>query len=201
VDREQVLFRLFGKYCPEGTILATAGAPGDEVSFVQSGAVRLGEAHGPGSGAALLGPGDLLGAEAFFRRAPRTARAEAVRDTRLIQVNDRSLDAVVRHGPQTARQIAERLLAEADRARRELTDWTAAHILGRVASQLTAAADGSINAADLAERSGTVEADVGLVLEELARRGGLAREGAAYRAPDPGMLERTIDELLSRGGA
>jgi CRP-like cAMP-binding protein len=109
VDRDQVLFRLFGKYCAEGTILSTEGAPGEEVYVIQSGAVRLGAGRTP-EATTVLGPGELLGEEAFFGRAPRAARAEAVQDTRLIQVNDRTLDAVVRHSPRTARRIIERLL-------------------------------------------------------------------------------------------
>jgi len=120
VDREQVLFRLFGKYCPEGTILYTEGSPGQELYFIQSGAVRLGAARPEGRPAALLGPGDLLGEGSFFGRAARSDRAEVVRDARLIQVNDRNLSAVVRHNPRTAQLIFEQLLTLTKSASGEL---------------------------------------------------------------------------------
>ena len=120
MDREPVLFRLFGKYCPEGTILYTEGSPGRELYVIQSGAVRLGAARPGGRPAALLGPGDLLGEESFFVQAARSNRAEVVQNARLIQVDDRTLGAVVRHGPQTARLIFEQLLTLAQSARSEL---------------------------------------------------------------------------------
>ena len=120
MDREQVLFRLFGKFSPRGTILCTEGSPGQELYFIQSGAVRLGVARPEDEQAGLLGPGDLLGEGSFFVPTPRSTRAEVVQDARLIQVNDRTLGAVVRHGPRTALQIFEKLLALTRTARREL---------------------------------------------------------------------------------
>jgi CRP-like cAMP-binding protein len=197
VDREQVLFRLFGKYCPEGTTLYTEGSPGEELYVIQSGSVRLARAGHP---AEPLGPGDLLGEEAFFGRAQRTAGAEIVADTRLIGVNAGTLDAVVRQDPETARRIAERLLALAQDARSELSSWTIGHILRRIAPHLTAAAPGGIAAADLAERSDLAEPDARLVLEELERRGCLVREGSGYRAPDAALLRRVVDGFADPGG-
>ena len=190
MEREQVLFRLFGKFCPEGTILYTEGSPGQEAFVIQSGAVRL--------GAALLGPGDLLGEESFFVKAPRASRAEVVQDTRLIQVNDATLDAVVRHGPQTARGLFDQLLALTRRARNEATLWTVEQLLNRLAPALMEAAGAGVLPADLAEGSDVPAADVLLVLEELRLRGCLVCEGARYRAPDIAALQREIDRLAPR---
>lgn len=192
-----MLFRLFGKYCPEGTILFTEGAPGEELYVIQGGAVRLGDARGPGVATTLLGPGDLLGEEAFFGRAPRAARAEAVQDTRLIQVSDRTLEAVVRHGPQTGRQIIDGLLVLAERARGELAAWTGQQLLPRVAPHLLGSAGGAVRPADLAERAGTSETNALLVLEEVARRGLLERAGTEYRVCDAPGLQRFVDGLLA----
>jgi CRP-like cAMP-binding protein len=199
VNREQVLFRLFGKYCPEGTILYTEGSPGQELYVIQSGAVRLGSARPEGGPAALLGPGDLLGERSFFGQAARSDRAEVVRDARLIQVNDRTIGTVVRHGPRTAQVIFERLLTLARRARSELDLRNVERLLHRAAPNLTEAARGGIVPADLAERSGLAESDVLLVLEELLRRGCLVREGPNYRAPDAAVLQREIDGFTTAG--
>jgi len=199
VDREQVLFRLFGKYCPEGTILATEGSPGQELSVIQSGSVRLGAVRPDGGRPELLGPGDLLGGGALFIRSLRSARAEVVQDVRLIQVNDRTLDAVVRHGPQTALRIFEQFLAFTRGVGDELALWTIEQLLQRIGPNLSETAGRDIVPADLAERSGLVESDVMLVLEELRQRGCLIREGPGYRAPDPGLLQRTIDGLSCAG--
>lgn len=199
MDRDQVLFRLFGKYSPEGTILYTEGSPGEELYLIQSGAVRLGDARPERGKEGPLGPGDILGEEAFFGTAVRACRAEVLQDTRFIQVNDRTLDAVVRHGPRAALQIAERLVALADSARGELEAWTIGHVLRRVAPHLIAVAGGLISPADLAERSGQADSDVSLVLEKLRIQGCLLREGAAYRAADAALLQQGLDELVDGG--
>jgi len=198
VDPEQVLFRLFGKYCPEGTILFTEGSPGQELYVIQSGAVRVGAAR-PEGGAALLGPGNLLGEESFFVQTPHATRAVVVQDARLIQVNDRTLDAVVRHGPHTAQMIFEQLLTLTGAARGELAGWTIEQVLRRLAQNLTETAGAGMVPAELAELSGLVESDVLLVLEELRQRGCLVREGAGYRAPDAALLQREIDRLAAAG--
>lgn len=192
MEREQVLFRLFGKYCPEGTILAAEGSPSRDLFVIQSGAVRV--------GAAQRGPGDLLGEESLCARAPCSHRAEVVQEARLIQVSDRTLDAFVRHGPQTARLIFERLLSLATSAGSELALWTIEQLLLRIAPNLKEAGDnGEIVPAELAERSGLVESDVLLVLEELRRRGCLIREGPRFHAPDVALLQREIDGFAAAG--
>lgn len=199
MDRDQVLFRLFGKFCPEGTILYTEGSEGEELYLIQSGAVRLSSAHADAA-PSLLGPGDLLGEEAFFGHSTRTARAEIVKDCRLLQVSDRTLGALVRHGPDTARHLLDRLLALACRARGDLEAWGIGHLLPRLVPDLLEAAHGPFAAADLAERSGLSESDARLVLEDLRRSGCLVREGSRYRAPDHGKLQRAIDGLSAAGG-
>jgi len=199
VDREQVLFRLFGKYCPEGTILYTEGSPGQELYVIQSGAVRLGAAGPAGGEAAVLGPGELLGEGSFFDRVPRTTRAEVVRDARLIQVNDRNLDSVARHGPQTAQMIFEQFLSLTRGASGELALWNFGQLLRRIAPNLTLAAGDGIVPAAIAENSGLLESDVLPVLEELRRRGCLVREGLKYRALDAGLLRRELDGITSGG--
>jgi CRP-like cAMP-binding protein len=166
---------------------------------IQSGAVRLGAARPGGRPAALLGPGDLLGEESFFVQAARSNRAEVVQNARLIQVDDRTLGAVVRHGPQTARLIFEQLLTLARSARSELDLLNSERLLRRLAPNLAEATGGGIVPADLAERSGLAESAVLQVLEELRKRGCLVREGPNYRAPDAALLRREIDRFTTAG--
>lgn len=135
----------------------------------------------------------------MFARAPRATRAEVVQDARLIQVNDRTLDAVVRHDPETALMIFERLLALAKKARTDLTLWTIEQLLRRIAPNLTETASGGMLPADLAEQTGLLESDVLLVLEALRQRGCFVREGPKYRAPDAALLQREIDGFAAAG--
>ena len=199
MDREQVLFRLFGKFYSEGTILYTEGSPGQELYVIQSGAVRLGAPPPEGKQAALLGPGAVIGEGSFLVRFPHSSRAEVVRDARLIQVNDRTLDAVVRHGPRTARMIFEHLLGLTESAGSDLALWTIGQLLPRVAPNLTDAAVSGVVPAELAEHSSLAESEVLLVLEELRQRGCLVREGPKYRAPDAGLLRREVEGFSAAG--
>ena len=126
MDRDQVLFRLFGKYCPEGTILFAEGAPGDAAFVIQSGAVRLGRTRHGGPAGEDLGPGELLGEECFLAGAPRRRRAETVRDSRLLRVNERTVDAFVRQSPESARNLLERFMAQRMGAR--TTELSSSHV-------------------------------------------------------------------------
>ncbi len=122
-----------------------------------------------------------------------------MQDARLIQVDDRTLGAVVRHGPRTARVIFEQLLALAKSAGSELELWSIGRLLRRMAPDLTQAAGGGIDVADLAERAGLPESDVLLVLERLLQQGCLVREGPRYRAPDAALLQRELDRFSAAG--
>ncbi len=191
MDREQVLFRLFGKFCAEGTILFAENAPGEELYFVQSGAVRLRRAGSE----ELRGPGEILGEEAFFARAPRRWRAEVVKDSRLLLLNDRTLDGVVRHGPEVAAAIAERLLGLADAARGALEGWALCHRLRRLEPHLREAP--LLRAEALAESSGLSLPDVRAALRALEGRGALAPAGEGYRLVDPAAIERVAAEAAA----
>lgn len=199
MDRDQVLFRLFGKYCAEGTILYAEGAPGEEAFLIQSGAVRLGRPRPGAPAGEALGPGELLGEECFLSRAPRRNHAETVRDSRLVRVSDRTVDALARQSPDAARTLLERFAALADRTRRELEAWTLSHLLRRAAPHLREAAAGVIRAADLAERSGIEELEASLLLDRLERSGSLAEDREGYRVRDPAAFERDLRDLASDG--
>lgn len=129
MEREQVLLRLFGKHCPAGQELYAAGSPGEDLFVVVGGCVRLsraGEACGE-----ERGPGEILGEEAFFGRAPRAGTAVAVADAQLLRLSGRTLDAVVRHGPEVARAVFERLLELGGRSARELDALVSSRRAGR----------------------------------------------------------------------
>ncbi|HEY5997738.1 MAG TPA: cyclic nucleotide-binding domain-containing protein [bacterium] len=192
MDREQVLFRLFGKYCAAGTILYTEGSPGEELFVIQSGAVRVGAA---GGGSEVLGAGRVLGEEAFFGRVSRTGRAEVVKDSRLLLVSDRTLDAVARHGPEVTRVVAEQLLEIAGDAARRLDAWVLARQALRAEPHLLSARE--LSPTGLAELSGLAPGDARAVLEALAERGAIARapQGDAYRVEDAAVLEQALLEM------
>lgn len=199
MDRDQALFRLYGKYAPEGTILFKKGEPGEEMFLIQSGSIRVTEVRAGGREAKLPTTGDVLGEEAFFNRTLRTLRAEVVRDARLIQVNERNLEAVVRHGPEATLGMIEKLFELAAGARRDLDAWTMNYALRRAEPYLRQIAAGGIRSPDLAEQAGIDEADAQRLLNELERRGGLARAGETFNITDPGLFARAAQDLAAAG--
>jgi CRP-like cAMP-binding protein len=196
MDREQLLFRLFGRYCPEGTILYTEGSPGEELFVVQGGAIRVGPARcGSAAGGEVRGPGRVLGEESFFGRVPRAGCAEAVKDSRLLLVSDRTIDAVARHGPEVARTLVERLLELAGQEARRLEGWKLSRQALRAEPHLRNAAP--LLAEELAERAGISVGDARAVLEALADRGAVVREPGGYRVTDAAALERSVLALAA----
>jgi CRP-like cAMP-binding protein len=202
VEHEQALFRLFGKFCPEGTILYKEGEPGDEMFVVQSGTVRVGRAV-PGGAAVwkTLEADGLLGEEAFFRRTPRAFRAEVRKDARLLQVSDRNLDAVVRIGPEAALRLEETLFDAGAAAWVDLETWTLAHVIRRVEPYLPEAGAAGLRADELAEQAGCESYDVFRLLVELERLGGLAREGDVFRVPGAPQLAAAVRALTASGAS
>jgi hypothetical protein len=120
-----------------------------------------------------------------------------VRESRLIQVSDRTVEAVVRQSPEAARNLFERFLALAERTRRDLEAWTIAHLARRAAPHLRQAGAGVIRPADLAERSGLEEGEAALLLDRLGRSGGLSEGGGGYQVRDAAALELRIRELTA----
>jgi CRP-like cAMP-binding protein len=191
VDSDPVLSRLFGKYCPEGTVLYAEGSAGEDLFLVQGGAVRLVRARSGGAPVAeARGPGQIFGEEGFFGRAPRTARAEAIADTQLLRLSDRTLDAVARHGPEVARTVAEGLLEAAGTAARRLEAWVLSRQALRAEPHLRGG--GECTPEELAGRSGLSPGAARAVLEALAARGALVRDAGGYRVAEPEALGRAI---------
>lgn len=199
MEHEQALFRIFGKFCPEGTILYKEGEPGEEMFVVQSGTVRVGRAAPGGPAWKTLEADGLLGEEGFFRKSPRAFRAEVRKDARLIQVSDRNLDAVVRIGPEAALRMEETLFDAAASAWADLEAWTLAHAIRRVEPYLVEAGAAGVSAEHLAEQAGCESREVFRLLVELERLGGVAREGAVFRVPAVPQLEAAVRALSASG--
>lgn len=198
MERDQILFRLYGRFCPEGTILYTEGSPGEELYFVQSGAVRLRRGRGTGSADDVRGPEEILGEETFFGRAPHGQRAEVLKDSRLLLVSDRTLDALVRHGPDVARLVTERVLGLASRAAAAVRGVALARAARRAAPHLRGPHLLSVESLGEAASLSTEESRA--VLEAFTARGALVRETGGYRIAEASSLERVLEQLSGADG-
>ena len=126
MDREETLFRMFGRFFPQGAILFSENDPGEEIYYIQSGALRLTENRGGERRVIELGPGDIAGIEALLSKEGRGAMAEVTEDSRL-------LPQIVRNGPELATNIVTDLIQSIDGAWDDLRRWQLFFYLDKVA--------------------------------------------------------------------
>jgi len=118
MSNDDPLFNRHGRILPAGSVLFREGEPGGEMYVIQSGVVRITRNVRGGSRLlATLGPGEFFGEMAIISSKPRTATAEVVSEARLLVIDARTFETMVRSNAEIAvrliRKFAERL-AEAD---------------------------------------------------------------------------------------
>ena len=105
----------------EGELLFDEGEAGDSVFVIQSGEVELSRASGVGRRiVARLGPGEFFGEMSVVLGEPRTARAVAVKQTRLLALDGETLEAMCVERPEIAIRIISRLSARLKDSERRL---------------------------------------------------------------------------------
>ncbi len=116
---EEPLAQRFTREVPRGTVLFREGEPGREMFVVQAGRIRISKRVGEAETAlAALGPGEFFGEMSILNNRPRTATATVEEDARLLVIDPRTFDAMLRANAEVAvrmiKKLAERL-EEADR--------------------------------------------------------------------------------------
>ena len=193
MERGQVLFKMFGKFCPEGTILFNENDPGEEMYYIQSGSLKL--RRRDGNGERQLGPGDILGHEALLERAERTCMAEATEDTRLLVIDSRNLDSVVRNGPELATTLMGELLRMLDEAWSELREWQTGYAIGRLDGLLGSSAGGGRLTVEALSSELQIDGEgMRRALERLTEAGALAKDGDVWHLVDIDIVHRIAGE-------
>ena len=118
MNAEDTLFQRFGKEVPAGTVLFREGETGKEMFVLQSGQVSITKRiRDIEKILAVLGPGEFFGEMAIISNKARNASAFVDKDARLLVIDARTFEAMVRSNAEIAtrmiRKLAERL-ADAD---------------------------------------------------------------------------------------
>jgi len=118
MNAEDTLFQRFGKEVPAGTVLFREGETGKEMFVLQAGQVSISKrVRDIEKTLAVLGPGEFFGEMAIISNKARNASAVADKDSRLLVIDTRTFEAMVRSNAEIAtrmiRKLAERL-ADAD---------------------------------------------------------------------------------------
>ncbi|HEY0880026.1 MAG TPA: Crp/Fnr family transcriptional regulator [Archangium sp.] len=114
MSAEEALFQRFGKDIPKGTVLFREGDPGKEMYVLQSGKVAISKkVRDVEKVLAILGPGEFFGEMAIISNKPRNASATVEDDARLLVIDPRTFEAMIRGNSEIAvrmiKKLAERL--------------------------------------------------------------------------------------------
>jgi CRP-like cAMP-binding protein len=114
MSAEEALFQRFGKEFPKGTVLFREGEPGKEMYVLQSGKVAISKkVRDVEKVLAILGPGEFFGEMAIISNKPRNASASIEEDARLLMIDPRTFEAMIRGNAEIAvrmiKKLAERL--------------------------------------------------------------------------------------------
>jgi CRP-like cAMP-binding protein len=203
MDRDETLFRMYGRYFPQGAILFSENDPGEEMFYVQSGALKITENRGGERREYTLGPGDITGVEALVSKEARGAMAEVTEDSRLLVFHPQNLPQIVRNGPELSTNIVADLMQSIDRAWDDLRRWQLFFYLDKVAMHIKSAwpSEGS-TVSDVSGATGVEEGIVGRIFEELTKAGVLERRDESYAVAGRDALSRleALQDRIARAG-
>lgn len=118
MSAEEALFQRFGKDIPKGTVLFREGEPGKEMYVIQSGKVAITKkVRDVEKILAVLGPGEFFGEMAIISNKPRNASAVIEEEARLLVIDPRTFEAMIRGNAEIAVRMIKKLadrLSDAD---------------------------------------------------------------------------------------
>ena len=200
------LFRRFGREFPRGTVLFREGEPGGEMFVVHQGRVVISKrAGGVEKVLTTLGQGQFLGEMSILNNAPRSATATCAEDCRLLVVDARTFEAMVRGNSEVALRMIQTLAARLAEADRQIENLLLRDARARVVHHLAAAAERAAQEGggarlelardELAARLGLEGAKVGEVLDSLEKARLIELREGAVVVPEPGRLRHFLDFL------
>ncbi len=173
------LFARFGREFPEGHVLFREGDAGSVMYVIHEGRVRISRTLGNVERTlAVLGPGDFFGEMAILNQKPRAANATALEPLQAIEIDARTLEAMVLGKTEIAVRLITRLARRLDSAN-ELVEMLLHRdprvrvviALARLAEEF-GADDGSalpLATSEIARAAGLSDDDTAPVLRRLAR--------------------------------
>lgn len=107
---EDQLFQRFGREFPKGTVLFKEGEPGKEMYVVQSGKVNITKTvRDTDKILATLGPGEFFGEMSILNNKPRSAGASMAEDGKLLVIDPRTFEAMIRGNVEIAVRLIKKL--------------------------------------------------------------------------------------------
>lgn len=200
------LFQRFGKGFPRGTVLFREGDPGKEMYVVQSGRVTIGKRVGDVQKVlTTLGPGEFFGEMSILNNKPRSATATCAEDSRLLVIDAKTFEAMIRGNAEIAIRLIKKLAARLQEADEQIANLLfhdassrVVHFLATVAERAPAAQAGrrvEVPPSELAGRLGIRPEQVNEVLQKLLKSKIIGADETGFLVPDVGKLRQFLEFL------
>jgi CRP-like cAMP-binding protein len=203
---DDTLFQRFGREYPRGTVLFREGEPGNEMYVVNQGRVtiskRVGEVEKVLS---TLGPGEFLGEMAVVNNRPRSATATCTEDCRVLVIDAKTFEAMVRSNAEIAVRLIKKLADRLAEANEQIENLLLTDAASRVVHFLATAAERGVRTPsgrkiellprDLATRVGVRPEQADEALMKLLRAKLIAVHPDGLVVPDVAKLRHFLEFL------
>ncbi|RMG13229.1 MAG: Crp/Fnr family transcriptional regulator [Deltaproteobacteria bacterium] len=201
---EDQLFARFGREVPAGTVLFREGEAGREMYVIHAGKVRITKTvRGQEKELAVLGQGEFFGEMSILNNKPRSATATVIEDARLLVLDPKTYETMLRNSTEIALRMVKRLaerLQEADDVIENLMLRDPAsrvtHFLVRRAQRDSGLAP--VTPDELPAQIGLKPEEVERVYETLERKGLIEVTPEGTQVRDRAKLEQFLDFLEMR---
>jgi len=139
---EEQLFQRFGREFPKGTVLFREGDPGREMYVVQHGKVSISKRVGEVEKIlTTLGQGEFFGEMSILNNAPRSATATCAEDSKLLVIDPKTFEAMIRGNAEIALRMIKKLADRLQEADNQIENLLFRDASSRVVHFLAVAAD------------------------------------------------------------
>jgi CRP/FNR family transcriptional regulator, cyclic AMP receptor protein len=193
---------------PPGSVVFNEGDAADYMYVIQAGSVQITRAVGAQEALlAVLGPGEFFGEMAIVNNRPRSATATTLEDTRLLSIDAKTLESMLRSNTEIAVRLIQKLADRLEQTNRQVEVLLYREPNHRVVYYLRQVADASgqphaagtlvyVNQAEFVDRLGLSAQEVQQVLNRLELSKLVTQEeGGGFIIAEVGRLQDFLDFL------
>jgi CRP-like cAMP-binding protein len=203
---DEQLFQRFGRDFPRGTVLFREGEPGREMYVVHQGRVTISKRAGEVEKIlSSFGPGEFLGEMSILNGRPRSATATCAEDSKLLVIDAKTFEAMVRSNAEVAIRMIKKLADRLQEANEQIENLLFVDASSRVVHYLAIAAERGprtpggqrlpLRADELSRHVGVKPEQAQEVLAKLLKAGIVAVEPDALLVPDVAKLRHFLEFL------
>ncbi|HZX96487.1 MAG TPA: Crp/Fnr family transcriptional regulator [Myxococcales bacterium] len=204
---EDALFQRFGKEFKRGEVLFREGEPGKEMYVVQAGKVNITKTvRGNEKILATLGAGEFFGEMSILNHKPRSAGATIHEDAKLLVIDPRTFEAMIRGNVEIAVRLIKKLSDRLQEADEQIENLLMRDPNSRVVHHLLQAAHKrgketpqgklvTVNLAELHGRMGVSAEEVQEAVGKAAKARIIALVPEGVVVPDTGKMQKYLEFL------